>query len=52
MNQALELLFGSWTGILSLFVVLFMVGMGVFFVTMYRRACNRHFKTEQGAHGR
>ncbi len=28
MNQALELLFGSWTGILSLFVILFMVGMG------------------------
>jgi hypothetical protein len=35
MNKALELLFGSWTGLLSLFVILFMVGMAVFFITMY-----------------
>ena len=40
MNQALELLFGSWTGILSLFVILFMVGMGIFFVIMYRKLGN------------
>ncbi len=40
MNQALALLFGSWTGILSLFVILFMVGMGEFFVTMYRKLDN------------
>jgi len=39
MNQALEL-FGSWTGILSLFVILFMVGMKEFFVTMYRKLGN------------
>lgn len=35
MNKALEVLLGSWTGLLSLFVILFMVGMAVFFVTMY-----------------
>ena len=40
MNQALELLFGSWAGILSLFIILFMVGMGVFFVIMYRKLSN------------
>jgi hypothetical protein len=40
MNRALELLFGSWTGILSLFVILFMVGMAVFFVIMYLKLGN------------
>ena len=40
MNQALELLFGSWTGILSLFVILFMVGMAAFFVIMYLKLGN------------
>jgi hypothetical protein len=34
MNKALELLLGSWTGLLYLFVILYMVGMAVFFVTM------------------
>ena len=34
MNQALELLFGSWTGILSLIVIQFMVAMAVFFVNI------------------
>ena len=35
MNKALELLFGSAIGLMSLFVILFMVGMAIFFVTMY-----------------
>jgi hypothetical protein len=36
MDKVLELLFGSWIGLLSLFTVLFMVGMAIwlfFFVT-------------------
>jgi hypothetical protein len=35
MDKVLELLFGTWTGLLSLFVILFMVGMAVFFVVLF-----------------
>lgn len=35
MDKVLELLFGSWIGLLSLFAIVFMIGMAVFFVTMY-----------------
>jgi hypothetical protein len=34
MNKVLELLFSSWTGLLYLFVMLFMASMLVFFVTI------------------
>ena len=41
MNKVVELLLGSWIGLLSLFVILFMVGMAVFFVVMYRKKVSK-----------
>lgn len=35
MNKVVELLFGSWIGLSSLFVILFMVGMVIFFIAMF-----------------
>jgi hypothetical protein len=40
MSKVLELLFGSWVGLSSLFVILFMVGMAVFFIAMYFKKTN------------
>ena len=37
MDKVVELLFGSWTGLLSLFVILFMLGMAVFFIVLFLR---------------
>jgi len=34
MSKVVELLFDSWTGLLYLFVILFMLSMGVLFVTL------------------
>ncbi|HID82023.1 MAG TPA: DUF3149 domain-containing protein [Chromatiales bacterium] len=35
MNLWMDLLFGNWIGILSLFTIAFMVGMAIFFVRMF-----------------
>ena len=35
MSKVVELLFDSWTGLLYLFVILFMLSMGVLFVTLW-----------------
>lgn len=31
----IDLLFGTWTGILSLFTIVFMIGMFAFFVRLF-----------------
>ncbi|MCK4864822.1 MAG: DUF3149 domain-containing protein [Gammaproteobacteria bacterium] len=31
----LDLLFGTWTGLLSLFTIVFMIGMFVFFMRLF-----------------
>jgi hypothetical protein len=39
MDKVLELLFGSWIGLLSVFTIVFMIGMAIYlFVFFTRRA--------------
>jgi hypothetical protein len=40
MDVILNLLFASPIGLLSLFTILFMIGMGIYLVSMYRRKMN------------
>ena len=37
MEKVIELLLGSWIGVLSLFTILFMVGMAIFLVIFMRK---------------
>ncbi len=41
MDKVLELLFGTWIGILSLSTVLFIIGMGIFFIVWFTRNASR-----------
>lgn len=42
MDKVLELLFGTWIGILSLSTVLFIIGMGIFFIVWFTRNSGRN----------
>jgi hypothetical protein len=35
MELWMDLLFGNWIGLLSMFVFVFMIGMGIFFTIMF-----------------
>lgn len=40
MDVVLNLLFNSWIGLLSLFTILFIIGMGFFMMKLVRRKMN------------
>lgn len=42
MDKVLELLFGTWIGILSLGTVVFIIGMAIFFIVYFVRNANRN----------
>jgi len=42
MNVMIDMLFGSWIGLLSLFTVLFIIGMAIFLVRMAIKKMNAH----------
>ncbi len=37
MSLWMDLLFGNWIGLLSVFVIVFMLGMGIFFIWFFTK---------------